>query len=118
MGRNELRNSTPRAALRPAPDLPRRESRCGSRARGTGTHPALRARAASLRGLELRDSRALSRAQDWQTSALPLGYGAVSLKLASYLDFLNPPSEVLPTSSKPLSCCTRRVKNGRDCWPS
>src|SRR6266516_2625898 len=27
-----------------------------------------------------------------QTSALPLGYGAVSLKLASYLDFLNPPS--------------------------
>jgi len=30
-----------------------------------------------------------------QTSALPLGYGAVSLKLASYLDFLNPPSQVL-----------------------
>ena len=36
-----------------------------------------------------------------QTSALPLGYGAVSLKLASYLDFLNPPSEVLPTSFNP-----------------
>ena len=53
-----------------------------------------------------------------QTSALPLGYGAVSLKLASYLDFLNPPSEVLPTSFKPLSGCTCRVKNGRDCWPS
>jgi len=34
------------------------------------------------------------------------------------LDFLNPSPEVLPTSFKPLSCRTRRVKNGRDCWPS
>src|SRR3989442_9056407 len=33
-----------------------------------------------------------------QTSALPLGYGAARRKLASYLDFLKPPWEVLPTS--------------------
>src|SRR5207253_8953733 len=53
-----------------------------------------------------------------QTSALPLGYGAATRKLASYFDFLKPPWEVLPTSSKPRSCRTGRVKNGRDCWPS
>jgi hypothetical protein len=33
-----------------------------------------------------------------QTSALPLGYGAERDKLASYLQFLNPPRE----SPKPL----------------
>src|SRR5439155_314444 len=54
-----------------------------------------------------------------QTSALPLGYGAVRHKLAIYLDFLNPPREVLPTS---LNLCRasglqyRRVMNGRNRW--
>ncbi len=54
-----------------------------------------------------------------QTSALPLGYGAVRHKLAIYLDFLNPPREVLPTS---LNLCPAaglrysRVMNGRDRW--
>jgi hypothetical protein len=56
-----------------------------------------------------------------QTSALPLGYGAARRKLANYLDFLNPPPEVVPTSFKPLSCRRlqyRRVTNGSDPWPS
>ena len=56
-----------------------------------------------------------------QTSALPLGYGATTHKLAIYLDFLNPPLQALLTS---LNLCRaaalryRRVTNGRDRWPS
>src|SRR6266516_177098 len=65
-----------------------------------------------------RRSESNRRIEVLQTSALPLGYGAATRKLAGYLDFLNPPREVLPTSFKPPSCRTRRVKNGRDCWPS
>src|SRR2546426_5845448 len=65
-----------------------------------------------------RRSESNRRIEVLQTSALPLGYGAARRKLAIYLDFLNPSPEVLPTSFKPLSCRTRRVKNGRDCWPS
>jgi hypothetical protein len=38
-----------------------------------------------------------------QTSALPLGYGAVTPELAIYLDFLNPPPGRFPTSFKRLS---------------
>jgi len=48
-----------------------------------------------------------------QTSALPLGYGAVRLKLASYLDFLNPPLERFQTSALQTSALrfrTRRTK--------
>src|SRR6059058_4972732 len=69
-------------------------------------------------GAKRRRSESNRRIEVLQTSALPLGYGAVRHKLAIYLDFLNPPREVLPTSFKPLSCRTRRVKKGRDCWPS
>src|SRR5207245_7209626 len=75
-------------------------------------HPLTRSR------VERRRSESNRRIEVLQTSALPLGYGAVRHKLAIYLDFLNPPREVLPTSFKPLSCCTRRVKDGRDCCPS
>src|SRR3989454_3306837 len=49
-----------------------------------------------------------------QTSALPLGYGAVRHKLAIYLDFLDPPREVLPTSFKPLSCRTLTVPQSHE----
>src|SRR2546426_10713399 len=49
-----------------------------------------------------------------QTSALPLGYGAERRKLAIYLDFLNPPREVLPTSFKPLSCRTLTVPQSHE----
>src|SRR2546426_10569869 len=47
---------------------------------------------------ERRRSESNRRIEVLQTSALPLGYGAVRDKLASYLEFLNPPRE----SSKPL----------------
>ena len=54
--------------------------------------------------VERRRSESNRRIEVLQTSALPLGYGAARRKLAIYLDFLNPPPEVLPTSFKPLSC--------------
>src|SRR2546427_5001908 len=63
-------------------------------------HPLTRCR------VERRRSESNRRIEVLQTSALPLGYGAVRHKLAIYLDFLNPPREVLPTSFKPLSCRT------------
>src|SRR6266516_4955330 len=68
-----------------------------------------------------RRSESNRRIEVLQTSALPLGYGAATRKLASYLEFLNPPREVLPTS---LSLCRaaglqyRGVMNGRARGPS
>src|SRR2546426_4011727 len=85
----------------------RHSSRVGSGTMPRFTMVAQRRRSESNRRIEV-----------LQTSALPLGYGAARRKLAIYLDSLNPSPEVLPTSFEPLSCRTRRVKNGRDCWPS
>src|SRR5437667_10630801 len=98
--------------------------------RGLGVETGRRTSSARLRRIacgggtpnvskrQRRRSESNRRIEVLQTSALPLGYGAARRKLAIYLDFLNPSPEVLPTSFKPLSCRTRRVKNGRDCWPS
>src|SRR5216110_2099659 len=93
--------------------------------RAAATHRVWRANAGRFKmteacklAVERRRSESNRRIEVLQTSALPLGYGAARRKIATYLDFLNPPPDVLPTSFKPLSCCTRRVKNGRDCWPS
>src|SRR2546426_7539338 len=61
-----------------------------------------------------RRSESNRRIEVLQTSALPLGYGAVRHKLAIYLDFLNPPREVLPTSFKPLSCRTLTVPQSHE----
>src|SRR5947208_5418486 len=71
-------------------------------------HPLTRCR------VERRRSESNRRIEVLQTSALPLGYGAVRHKLAIYLDFLNPPREVLPTSFKPLSCRTLTVPQSHE----
>src|SRR5436309_12520791 len=65
-------------------------------------------------GAKRRRSESNRRIEVLQTSALPLGYGAVRHKLAIYVDFLNPPREVLPTSFKPLSCRTLTVPQSHE----
>src|SRR5438128_12475666 len=71
--------------------------------RGLGVETARRTSSARLQRIaccagtpdvskrQRRQSESNRRIEVLQTSALPLGYGAVSLKLAIYLDFLNPP---------------------------
>src|SRR6266576_6945513 len=48
-----------------------------------------------------RRSESNRRIEVLQTSALPLGYGATTHKLAIYLDFLNPPLQAPLTSVVP-----------------